>query len=73
VRSHPAVVEEDEKMQNQWELCGNDTVFPVETLNPSRAVNQLLFAGEKRMAIRAYFDLHIADSRESFKRIATST
>gem|GEM_PF-4503020 len=54
-------------------LCGADTVLPVETLNPPSGVYQLLFSGKERMAIRAYLYLHIADSREGFKRIATGT
>jgi len=41
-------------------LCGTNTIFPVEALNPPSGIHQLLFAGEEGMAIGAYLNLHIA-------------
>ena len=45
----------------------------VEAIDASRGIDQLLFAGEERVACRTDFDVQIAFlGRASFERLATS-
>ena len=52
--------------------CWFPTVTFVEAIDASRGIDQLLFAGEERVAGRTYFDVQIAlASRASFEALAT--
>jgi hypothetical protein len=44
-------------------------VFPLETLDAARRVNQLLFAGEERVAVRADFHVNVFLRRTSRPRM----
>jgi hypothetical protein len=44
-------------------------VFPLETLDAARSVNQLLFAGEERMAVRTDFHVNVFLCRTSRPRM----
>ena len=50
--------------------CLFDAVSFIEPIDAAARIHQLLFARKKRMALRAYFDLHFLFDRTRGKRLA---